>query len=170
MVPVPRSRTKTSTAPFVSPSARLVAADSKATRFPSREIRATPFRPLAFAPVVLTLTRLVVRPTRSRTRMSEDQRLGSLATRLWAAVLNATSVPSPETLGSTLYPSACWPAEPTLSRSAMPAASAGDAAASSNAATAETAILPICIPESSMARRADVLSRFSAYRWASLLW
>src|SRR4051794_4394811 len=124
-------------------------------------MRATPFRPLAFSPAALTLTRLVVRPTRSRNRLSEDQRLGSLATRLWAAVLNTTSASSPETLGSTLYPSVCCPTEPTLCRSVRPAASAGDAAASSNAATAETAILPFCIPESTMARRADVLSRFS---------
>src|SRR5437764_14043 len=77
-MPVCRSRTNTSVAPFVSPTTRLVAALSKATKRPSAERAELKLAPLPSVPPEATLTRSVVcasadRPQRavSRTRVTE---------------------------------------------------------------------------------------------------
>jgi hypothetical protein len=54
--PAARSRTKTSTAPFVSPSTRFVADDAKATMLPSKLIALCQLGPLPKTPEVERLT------------------------------------------------------------------------------------------------------------------
>ena len=57
-----RSRTKTSSAPLVSPGKRFVAELSKTTKRPSAEIAGARLAPFAWPPAVSTLTRTVATP------------------------------------------------------------------------------------------------------------
>jgi len=67
VVPVTRSRTKTSALPLSSPETRLLAIEWNATRLPSAEIDGHMLVELPEPPVVLTLTSSVVPALRSRT-------------------------------------------------------------------------------------------------------
>src|SRR5919107_2507025 len=81
-----RSRTKTSSAPLVSPGTRLDASDTKATKRPSADIAGTvccsPLPPLACSPVPLTDTRT----TPDRVRRSAAVGAGAAA---WGAAVAA---------------------------------------------------------------------------------
>src|SRR5439155_7654564 len=93
MVPVGRSKTKTSTALLVSPATRLVAALAKATLRPSADSDgAEPAASPGAPPGGRTST--VVPAPRSRTNTSTTS-LVSPGARLWAAERNATTLPSP---------------------------------------------------------------------------
>src|SRR5256885_1385746 len=70
VLPVLRSRTKTSPTPFVSPATRLLAVESKVTKRPSAEIARTMLSRLVCAPWELTLTLVVLPVLRSRTKTS----------------------------------------------------------------------------------------------------
>jgi hypothetical protein len=65
VVCVVRSRTKTSETPFVSPSTRFDATESKATYRPSAEIEGEKLPPFDCTPELPTLTRLFSRVVRS---------------------------------------------------------------------------------------------------------
>src|SRR5438270_261408 len=95
VLPVLRSRTKTSPAPFGSPATRLLALDRNATNRPSAEIDAAKLSPLACAPWELTLTRLVLPVLRSRTKTSPTPFV-SPPTRLLAVESKVTKRPSAE--------------------------------------------------------------------------
>src|SRR5205085_986013 len=60
VLPVLRSRTKTSLTAFVSPATRLLADERKATKRPSGEIAGSLLPPLPCAPCESTLTRFVL--------------------------------------------------------------------------------------------------------------
>src|SRR5947208_3247239 len=70
VLPVLRSRTKTSPTPFVSPFTSWAADDPKATKRPSAEIATPMLSRLPCAPLELTLTRVVLPVLRSRTKTS----------------------------------------------------------------------------------------------------
>jgi hypothetical protein len=98
VVPVWRSRTKTSRSPFVSPPTRFEAPEMKATKRPSAEIEAPKPPKSACTPAVLTLTRLVVPVWRSRMKTS-DSPFVSPPTRFEATDSKATKRPSAEIEG-----------------------------------------------------------------------
>src|SRR5438552_3772355 len=70
VLPVLRSRTKTSPTVFVSPPTRVVAVESKVTKRPSAEVARTMLSRLVCAPWELTLTLVVLPVLRSRTNTS----------------------------------------------------------------------------------------------------
>jgi hypothetical protein len=65
VLPVRRSWTKTSSAPFVSPGTRFAASEEKATNRPSAEIAGLPLGPSACLPAGPTLTRSVPPPAQA---------------------------------------------------------------------------------------------------------
>jgi hypothetical protein len=90
-----------SSALFVSPATRFVAALRNATYAPSDDMAEGELRPLKklpCTPAELTLTRSVVPATRSRTKMSAFAFV-SLGTRLLARLVKATKRPSDEMAG-----------------------------------------------------------------------
>src|SRR5258705_328041 len=91
----PRSRTKTSSAPFVSLATRFEAELWNATKRPSAEIEGFRLKPLPSAPPVAKLTRSVVPLWRSR-RKTPSATFVSPATRFGAALQNATRRPAAE--------------------------------------------------------------------------
>src|SRR5207244_1701178 len=125
VVPVCRSWTNTSVAPFVSPATRLVAKLTNATKRPSAESAGgkaklrRPLLPLPWVPSEATLTRSVVPVCRSWTNTS-DTPLVSPATRSVAALSKATKRPSAERAETRLasLPSVV-PSEATLTRSVI---------------------------------------------------
>src|SRR3954454_24773882 len=86
----------------------------------------------------LTLASVVVPACRSRTNTSRPAPFESFATRLLATDWKATYRPSPESDGEKLTELPCWPPAPTLTRTVVPAASAGAAAATSATMTRGT--------------------------------
>src|SRR2546428_83045 len=120
VLPVLRSRTKTSLTVFVSPPTRLVATELNATKRPLAEIDGTKLAPFSCAPWESTLTRLVLPALRSRTNTSLAPFV-SPPTRLVAIELKATKRPSAEIEGTTLSPFSCAPWESTLTRLVLPA-------------------------------------------------
>src|SRR5439155_797933 len=112
-------RTKTSTAPFVSPPTRFEANEPKATKRPSAEIDGPPLMSFPSMPAELTLTRVVVPVSRSRTKTSETPFV-SPPTRFEASETKATKRPAAEIDGSllSLFPST--PAELTLTLVMVP--------------------------------------------------
>jgi hypothetical protein len=84
-----RSRTNTSSKPLPSPRTRSLAGDAKTTWRPSALIRACRVLASGSPPAVSTVTRVVVPPCRSRTKMSSIE-LPSPATRSVALEANAT--------------------------------------------------------------------------------
>ena len=117
--PVRRLWTKTSTRSFVSPGARLSAAEAKATDSPSPLMHASRHARLLWVPAALTLTRSVVWASRSRTNTSYFP-LVSPVTRLVAHEQKATYRPSALIEGVSDAPSACEPPVATLTRSVVP--------------------------------------------------
>ncbi|GJD76556.1 hypothetical protein CFIICLFH_4814 [Methylobacterium goesingense] len=95
VVPVPRSLTKMSCRPLVSPVTRLLEVLTKATRVPSAEIEAAVLGPRPCAPALSVETRVVVPVPRSLTKTSVVP-LVSPSTRLLAVLWKATRVPSAE--------------------------------------------------------------------------
>ena len=97
VVPATRSRTNTSTKPLVSPATRLDASLEKATYRPSGVMSGARLpppatvasQPVAWPPLLFTLTRSVVPACRSRTKTSL-QPLVSPDTRLVASESKAT--------------------------------------------------------------------------------
>ena len=98
VVPVCRSRTKTSGTPLLSPATRFVAADSNTTKRPSAERSGFDDGPSGSPPSTATLTRVTV-PSRSVRKMSATP-LPSPAARFDADETNATRVPSAESTGA----------------------------------------------------------------------
>jgi hypothetical protein len=115
VVPVNRSRTKTSVCAFVSPATKFVASLSKATYRPSVESDGKKLAPSPSMFPELTLTRSVVPVTRSRTKTSKVPFV-SFATRFEASLSKAMNRPSREITGRKLLPFACAPSELTLTR------------------------------------------------------
>lgn len=111
VVAAARSRRNTSTPSSVSAGSSVVAPESKATRRPSREIRARwdPRSPAAPVAPVARLTSVVVCAPTSRTTTSTWP-LTSPGTRSVAFVWNATREPSPEIVGSAESPVPLTPA------------------------------------------------------------
>src|ERR671924_395 len=70
VLPVLRSRTKTSLTPLVSPPNRFESKEQRATKRPPAEIEARALPPFPSAPAELTLTRFVLPVLRSRTKTS----------------------------------------------------------------------------------------------------
>lgn len=92
--PVALSRTNTaSCAGRMVPGTRLVASDWNATYLPSALIAGAPLELLAWAPLLLTLTRRV-RPVATSRRNTSSTPLVSPRTRLLAEDVNATYLPS----------------------------------------------------------------------------
>ena len=121
-----RSWMKTSSAPLVSPGRRFVAELSKATKRPSADMAGARLAPSAWPPAESTLVRTVATPpgsskkpfpsaSRSWTKTS-IRALVSPATRLEAALWNATKRPFADSTGAALTPSAWAPPTPTLTR------------------------------------------------------
>src|SRR5438128_2450321 len=128
VVPVCRSWTNTSVAPFVSPATRLVASLWNATKRPSAEsagkAKKPPLLPLPCVPPPdATLTRSLVPVCRSWTNTSVVPFV-SPATRLVASLSNATKRPSAERAGSQLASLAWVPPEATLTRTVVSAPAA----------------------------------------------
>src|SRR5207249_4364126 len=98
VVETARSWTNTSYAPFASPATRLVAVPWNATKPPSAERAAPALGPFPWVPSESTLTRSVVSVCRSWTNTSVAPFV-SPATRLVAALWNATKRPSAERAG-----------------------------------------------------------------------
>src|SRR5438445_6238564 len=119
VLPVLRSRAKTSLTVFVSPPTRLFATELNATKRPSAEIAGTQLAPFPCAPWEATLTRLVLPALRSRTNTSLAPFV-SPPTRLLALDRNATKRPSAEIGAAKLSPLACAPWELTLTRVVLP--------------------------------------------------
>lgn len=89
VAPATRRNTSARASASVAPSIRFLATESKAMTLPS-PLMATPVEaPSAWAPAELTLTRVVVCATRSRTNTSETP-LVSPATRLVASLWKTT--------------------------------------------------------------------------------
>ncbi|MEV6493030.1 hypothetical protein AB0M20_31065, partial [Actinoplanes sp. NPDC051633] len=118
VTPVRKSRTKASP-PLVSPGTRFEAYDWNATCRPSGLIEVTKLSPLACAPVLDTVIRLVVPARRSRTNAS-GHALVSPGTRFDASEVNATYRPSPLIHVPRLALSACTPKLDTLIRLVLP--------------------------------------------------
>src|SRR5829696_7579311 len=119
VVPIHKSRTKAHPVLFVSFSTRFEASDPKATKRPSELIDKRPLKPSAWASELLTLTRSVVPPCRSRTKIS-GALLVSFSTRFEAIDPKATKRPSKLIEGWSLQLSA-WASELlTLTRSVAP--------------------------------------------------
>ena len=121
VVPVPRSLTKTSVEPFVSPVTRLLALLWKATRVPSPEIEALMLVPALCAPALSVETRVVVPVPRSLTKTSVVLFV-SPATRVLALLWNATRVPSAEIEAMLLIPLTCTPVLSVETRVVVPVA------------------------------------------------
>src|SRR5437870_2793555 len=119
VVPVCRSWTNTSVAPFVSPATRLVAVPWNATKPPSAERAGPALKPFPWVPSEATLTRSVVPVCRSWTNTSVAPFV-SPATRLVAVSWNATKRPSAERTGPALKPFPWLPPDATLTRSVVP--------------------------------------------------
>src|SRR5439155_16786291 len=119
VLPVLRSRTKTSLTVFVSPPTRLFATELNATKRPLAEIDGTKLAPFPCAPWESTLTRLVLPAFRSRTNTSLAPFV-SPPTRLLALDRNATKRPSAEIDAAKLSPLPCAPSELTLTRVVLP--------------------------------------------------
>src|SRR5204862_455509 len=98
-----RSWTNTSYVPLVSPATRLVAVPWNATKPPSAERAAPELGPFPWVPSEATLTRSVVPVCRSCTNTSVLPFV-SPATRLVAALWNATKRPSAERAGGEAKP------------------------------------------------------------------
>src|SRR6185436_4304809 len=98
VVPASRSRTKTSTVPFVSPGTRFEELEANATNRPSAEIAGTVAPWFAWAPEDEMLTRSVTPFWRSRTKMSLNPFV-SPATRSSLPDWKATKRPLPEIAG-----------------------------------------------------------------------
>src|SRR5437764_11795041 len=114
--PEPRSRTKTSVTPLLSPATRFEESDSKATTLPSPDTAGgavgAEAKPDASPPAAGTLTRVMddgplAPPTWAR-KMSVEP-LKSSPTRLSAADSNVTQCPSGLTEGLAAPPLACLP-------------------------------------------------------------
>src|SRR5919198_6515296 len=123
VVPVVRSRTNTSPLKFVSPGTRLSEKDVKATRVPSPLI--VPSLPLAWAPLLETLIRVVV-PVSWSCRNTSDVPFVSRLTRLLASESKTTKRPSALIDGPAIRfrrPLSALPWRPaldTLTRSVVP--------------------------------------------------
>src|SRR2546428_31025 len=119
VLPVLRSRTKTSLTVFVSPPTRLFATELNATKRPLAEIDGTKLAPFPCAPCEPTLTRVVLPALRSRTNTSLTPFV-SPPTSLAALDKKATKRPSAEIEGPSLSPLPCAPWESTLTRVVFP--------------------------------------------------
>ena len=119
VVALDRSWTKQSDRPLLSPETRLLASLANETFDPSSLSVVRIERLLACTPAELTLTRVVVPATRSRTKMS-CWLFVSPATRLVATLAKATTSPSLSSHGPELLPLPSTPAELTLTRCVVP--------------------------------------------------
>src|SRR5207244_12877762 len=97
VVPVCRSRTNTSPAPFVSPGTRFDASDRNTTKRPSADRSGLDDGPFASPPSAATLIRVTF-PSRSGRKMSGAP-LWSPGTRFAAEETNATRAPSADSTG-----------------------------------------------------------------------
>jgi len=119
VTPLWRSCTKMSATPFVSSAVRSGEVEAKATYRPSALMAALVLSPLAWAPALVTLTRVVVPPWRSRTNTS-NLPFVSPSTRFVAEDSNATKPPFSLTEGCWLWESPIEPASLTLTRLVWP--------------------------------------------------
>jgi hypothetical protein len=100
VMPVVRSRRKTSVKPFTSPTTSVDAADSHATRRPSAEIIGRKASAFDSSPVDDTLTRSVIPVRRSWTKTTSCLPFVSPGTRSAPKEAKATHRPSAERLGA----------------------------------------------------------------------
>jgi hypothetical protein len=104
---------------FVSPETRFHANDSKATYRPSVEMAGSKLSAFASPPPEASEIRVIVRVTRSRTKMSQSK-ASSPGTSVYEFDENATYRPSAEIDGSSLSPFDCTPPSLTDSSVVMP--------------------------------------------------
>src|SRR6266516_4102455 len=141
--PVSRSRTNTSSNPFVSPGTRFVAREVNATKRPSALTDGSRLKPSACLPLLLTLTRSVSPLARSRTKTSIAA-LVSPPTRLAAIESKATTSPSALTAGGlnrALMLSACLPLLRTLTISVSPGPAAAPPGCTANTSPSDAATI-----------------------------
>src|SRR5438093_13659928 len=110
------SRSRMSVSPAVSPGTRLLATASNAMYRPVPEMAGSELEPLPWAPFDDTLTRVVRRERRSRTKTSVTAPFVSFDTRLEALDSYDTKRPFGVTTGSAEGPFPWWPEELTLIR------------------------------------------------------